>query len=72
MSRDVEGNARWYNHGWYMTCLTRICVPCKRITILLITHPGKPIRVLVWSKSICDPELIPSPDRSWLGKTREA
>ena len=32
---------------------------------------GEALHVLVWSKKdVCDPELIPSPNRSWLCKAR--
>ena len=39
--------------------------------IELIPSSGEALHVLVWSKKYaCDPELIPSPDRSWLCKLR--
>ena len=40
--------------------------------IELVPQPGGPAAPCVVKKYVCDPELIPSSDRSWLCKARVA
>ena len=54
-------------------CLSCLCCLGGGPGIVLITHPGEALHVIVWSKSMyVIHSLIPSPDRSWLCKARAA
>ena len=53
-------------------CAYHVRVVSEVATALRWSLIREALHVLVWSKIyVCDPELIPSPDRSWLCKARE-
>ena len=52
-------------------CLSCLCCLGSAPGIELIPHPGRPYMSLCDQKKyVCEPELIPSPDRPWLCKAQ--